>query len=198
MSDMYGAGDMYGGMMVGGYGTRAGSLKSPWINYIRAERREERQTKVPRKERYKLGRIAQGYRVIPDKSRIPREDFYSERALRPKRKGGPSQNPWILFTKAARAAGDKRSLRELSQIYRAEKGRQPGFLVPVPKDEYDRDEKMEWRALRNASLGDLQDLPMRRKRGRDLDEKEEFEQRGQRGRPLMLEYKPGSGRYRPY
>lgn len=175
--------------MSGGYGTRAGSLKSPWINYIRAERREERQTKVPRKQRYKLGRLAQEYGQLDRaaRARIPREDFYSEAALRPRRQGGPSQNPWILFTKARRAAGDKRPLRELSEEYKAMKAQ---IGVPVQR----RDAMVDVRTERREKP--------KRRRDADLDEKEEFEQRPQRqrGEPLLLTY-DGSGRsrrYRPY
>jgi hypothetical protein len=205
MTDFYG-GVMVGGDMYGGKGTTAGSLKSPWINYIRAERREERQTAVPRRQRLKLQQIAPMYRKV-DKRGIPREPLYSERKLRPKREGPPSQNPWILFVKAARARGDKRPLRELSVLYRSQG-------APLPKDEFDGERKYEGKydrkpvRARPGMYKQRMDSPPEQmygfteKRSREPLDEEEVEQRlrNPQKRGVFAEFTPfrGSGRSRRY
>ena len=104
---------------LGGYGTVAGADKNKWLDFIREEREQERTQRVPKRQRRYLDEMDADYHRVLDKRALAKKPKYSERALRPRRAGGPRPlNTWMVYLRDDRARNGKRPLQAVAADYR--------------------------------------------------------------------------------
>lgn len=109
------------GMMdaYGAAGTVAGADNNKWLDFIRMEREQERTQRVPKRQRRYLDEMDADYHRLPDKRAVPKKAKYSEKALKPRRPGGPRPlNSWMLYLREDRARNGKRPLQAVAADYR--------------------------------------------------------------------------------